>query len=262
MSGARRQDHPGAQDDATPATGHDARSWAPGRTSPLGSFGPLAVIAVSLLAVLGSVAVRDWRVGALTLGVQALLLPLVAVRRSGTLRRLVPGMVAAASIGFSSWMLGDHEIATGVSAALRILTFVVPAAVLTAHVDPSAFGDALAQRLHAPARPVVAAVAALQRLESLGDDWRTIERARRTRGLGPGWSPPARARAVTAVTFALLVSSLRRSGRMAVAMDARGFAGATRRTWAEPAPWHRRDTALVAVGVAVALLPAALSRVL
>lgn len=230
--------------------------------SRAGGCNPLAVVAICLLAVLGSVAVRDWRVGALTLTVQGVLLPFVAVRRSGTVRRLVPGVFAAASVGFSSWLLGGHDIAIGITAALRILTFVVPGAVLTAHIDPSAFGDALAQRLRLPARPVVAAVAALHRLETLGEDWRTIERARHARGLGPGWSPVQRAVAASATTFALLVSSLRRSSGMSVAMDARGFAGATQRTWAEPSPWYRRDTVLMIVGTMVAALPLVLSAVL
>jgi energy-coupling factor transport system permease protein len=55
--------------------------------------------------------------------------------------------------------------------------------------------------------------------------------------------------------LALLVSTLRTSGRMSVAMDARGFAGAHRRTWAEPAPWGFGDTVLLLVGGALAVLP-------
>jgi energy-coupling factor transporter transmembrane protein EcfT len=43
---------------------------------------------------------------------------------------------------------------------------------------------------------------------------------------------------------------------MAVAMEARGFsAGASRRTWAEPAPWTRFDSAVVALGLVVAGIP-------
>jgi energy-coupling factor transporter transmembrane protein EcfT len=73
-------------------------------------------------------------------------------------------------------------------------------------------------------------------------------------------SPVARARHLADVTFALLVQSLRQAGRMAVAMEARGFsAGAGRRTWAEPAPWTRFDSAVVALGLAVTGIPVLVS---
>jgi energy-coupling factor transport system ATP-binding protein len=43
---------------------------------------------------------------------------------------------------------------------------------------------------------------------------------------------------------------------MAVAMEARGFGAATRRTWAADAPWGAADTALVLLAAAVAAVPA------
>jgi energy-coupling factor transporter transmembrane protein EcfT len=64
-----------------------------------------------------------------------------------------------------------------------------------------------------------------------------------------------RVRVNASMTVALLVSTMRLSGAMALAMDARGFAGAQRRTWAEPAPWRPADTALLALGVVLAVLP-------
>jgi energy-coupling factor transporter transmembrane protein EcfT len=45
---------------------------------------------------------------------------------------------------------------------------------------------------------------------------------------------------------------------MAVAMDARGFAGAKRRTWAEPARWTGADTVLLVLGAVTAALPVVL----
>ena len=50
---------------------------------------------------------------------------------------------------------------------------------------------------------------------------------------------------VIAVTMGLLVRTLRAAAELAVAMDARGFATARRRTWCTAAPWRLRDTALV-----------------
>jgi energy-coupling factor transporter ATP-binding protein EcfA2/energy-coupling factor transporter transmembrane protein EcfT len=220
--------------------------------------GPLAMLLVSLLAVLGSVFVRDWRVGLVALGVELALAPLAVadLRRSAV--RLVPGLLAALSIGWSSWLLGGHRLTTGFTAGLRILVLVVPGALLTAHLDPSRLGDDLAQRLHLPARPVVATVAALQRVEDLSSVWAQASWSRRVRGLGAGRSPVARVREAAALTFALLVQSIRQAAQMAVAMDARGFAGARRRTWAEPSRWLASDTVLVLVGLAMSAVPAVL----
>jgi len=55
--------------------------------------------------------------------------------------------------------------------------------------------------------------------------------------------------------LALLVSTMRMVGPMSLAMDARGFAAAHRRTWAEAALWQGRDTAILLAGLAIAVLP-------
>jgi len=57
------------------------------------------------------------------------------------------------------------------------------------------------------------------------------------------------------MTLSLLVATLRMSGSMSLAMDARGFATAQRRTWAQPAPWQWRDTGILLAGLALAVLP-------
>lgn len=221
-------------------------------------WGPLAVLIVALLAVAGSAFVRQWRVGVVLLGVQILLSPFAirSIRQAAT--RLIPGLLAAASIGWSSWLLGGHHPLTGLTAALRILTLVVPGALLTAQLDLSRLGDDLAQRLRLPARPVVAIVAALQRLAELRTVWSSAAWARKVRGLGAGRNPFARVRESAALSFVLLVQSVRRAGRMSIAMDARGFAGAHRRTWAEPSRWAAADTVLALAGLALAMLPVAL----
>jgi len=105
---------------------------------------------------------------------------------------------------------------------------------------------------------VVAATVALSRLGAVGTQWQQIGRARRARGMGLEGGPLNRVRVAGAMTLALLVSTMRMSGSMALAMDARGFAGAVRRTWAEPAPWLLGDTVLVLAGVGLAVLPWAL----
>ncbi|GAB7193150.1 hypothetical protein NUM3379_38590 [Kineococcus sp. NUM-3379] len=229
------------------------------RTRLVARCGPLSLLAVSLAAAVGALFVDSWRVGLVALGVQLALAPFAASGVRATLVRLVPLGIGALSVAWSTWLLGEGgpdrlEVAAG--AALRIVVLVLPGALLLGWIDPSRLGDHLAQRLRLPARPVVAASAALQRFESLHETWDSLARARRARGLGPSRSPVRRAGFFAAMTFGMLVAALRSAERMAVAMDARGFADCSRRTWAEPAPWTGADSALVAVGALVAAVPA------
>jgi energy-coupling factor transporter transmembrane protein EcfT len=219
------------------------------------TYGPLSLLGAALLPVLGAVAIHSTRHGAACLAVMLVAGMLATRDRRSTLRRLSLGLVAAASVGLSTWLYGGRDLDVATGAAIRILYIIVPAAVLTPLIDPAALGDHLGQRLRLPARPVVASVAALERLESLGEQWQQIGRARRARGIGPDGGLPARMRVAASMALALLVSTMRMSAGLALAMDARGFAAAQRRTWAEPAPWQWRDTAILLAGAGLAVLP-------
>jgi energy-coupling factor transport system permease protein len=218
-------------------------------------LGPLSLLAGCLLPVAGALAVNTARVGLVVVAVQLLVFGALARDFSATTRRFAIAAVAAISLLLSTWLYGGHSADESVGAALRVLSIVTPAALLTSRIEPSELGDHLAQRLHLPARPVVAAVAALQRLDSLGRQWQQVQRARRARGLGIDGGPVRRLRALGGGAFALLVVSMRHTGQLATAMDARGFAGASRRTWAAPAPWRLGDSLLLVVASAVAVLP-------
>ena len=242
-----------------------------GRWSGLaGRCGPLSVLLASVVLILGAPFISDLRTALIAFGVQIVLAPLVLGIGRPPWFRLLPGQFAVLSVSFSNWLLSPgHELSTGALAGLRVAFFVLPGVLLAARIDPSALGDHLGQRLRLPARPVVAAVAALHRFESLGQQWDQLVRIRRVRALGPGHSPIARGRHLAALTFALLIQTLRQAGRMAVAMEARGFsasatatagAPARRRTWAEPAPWLLADTVMLSLGLAVVGIPLVLSR--
>ena len=58
------------------------------------------------------------------------------------------------------------------------------------------------------------------------------------------------ARHWSGLCLTLLVESLRRAGRLTVAMDSRGYSAPGPRTWLGEAPWTRSDT-LVLLGAAV-----------
>lgn len=69
--------------------------------------------------------------------------------------------------------------------------------------------------------------------------------ARRARGIDAGRNPVARLRLFGSTAFALLVGALRRGGRLAVAMDARGFDSGQPRTYARRQSFGWADTALI-----------------
>jgi len=252
-----------------PTTGRSAH-LAAGWTGLAGRSGPLSVLLASIVLVLGAPFISDLRTALIGFGVQIALAPMVLGIGRPPWLRLLPGLFAVVSVSFSNWLLSPgRELSTGALAGLRVAFFVLPGVLLASRIDPSALGDHLGQRLRLPPRPVVAAVAALHRFESLGEQWDQLARIRRVRGLGPGRSPLSRGRHVAALTFGLLIQTLRQAGRMAVAMEARGFSAAAasavrataagapvpRRTWAEPAPWRPSDSLMLALGLAVAGIP-------
>ncbi|RKS72472.1 energy-coupling factor transport system permease protein [Motilibacter peucedani] len=190
-----------------------------------------------------------------------LLVPALAWLLSGlpvatSARRSVPVFVAAAGVGFSTALLAPGAGLVwdrGLAMALRVLAVALPGALYAGLVDPTELADALVQRLHAPARFAYGALAALRLLPLLQEEWRMSGLARRARGLGDRRSPAAVVRAFAARCFALLVAAVRRSTRLATAMDARGFDSGRPRTSARTSPLGSPDLVLVSASLVVAV---------
>ncbi|MCK5892266.1 energy-coupling factor transporter transmembrane component T [Aeromicrobium sp.] len=210
---------------------------------------PVVLLAFGFASLAGSFAVRDLpaALAATTAYAVAALLLLPSWRYPVACLALCG--VSAGLVGYSAWRLGNGDHAP--VAALRILVLAWPGAVAVGFVDPARLGDYVAQRLHGPDRFVAAFVAALQRVSGLTGTWQQLARVRRVRGLGPTRNPVTALRYAGSMTFALLADALRGASRTSVAMDARGFATAHDRTWAEPAPWTRADTVGLALAVAL-----------
>lgn len=249
-----------------PATAQ-GRGGRSGRRPWLAGRAPLGLLLGSALAVPVGVLSPGWQVSLLLIAVQlGLGLAGLVSRATGVsapLRafgvRLLPGAVAAVSVAWSTWLLGGHQLDLAGNALTRVLLIVIPSAVLLPFIDTDDLGDALAQRMRLPDRPVVAISAALHRMQAFGDIWTEIGWARRVRGIGPSWRHPGTVLGhVGALTVGLLVRSLRAAAELAVAMDARGFATATRRTWWGAPSWTRADGVLIAL----AALPLALALLL
>ncbi|MGZ5367392.1 energy-coupling factor transporter transmembrane component T family protein [Aeromicrobium sp.] len=212
---------------------------------------PLILIAVGLCSLLGSFAIRDLRVALIAAGAYAV--AAIVLLPSWRFPLLCLGFTAfaAVSIVYSTWRLGGHDEQEAITAGIRIVVLAWPGSVALGYVDPSRLADYLAQSLHLPARFVAAFSAALQRFAGLHTSWQQLDRARRMRGFGPSRNPIATGRYAADMSFGLLVNALRGASQSSIAMDARGFAYAQDRTWAEPAPWTRLDLQGLAVAVAL-----------
>ncbi len=213
---------------------------------------PLAQLSIGVCSLISALFVRDVQTGLVACGAYALAALILLPTWRYPLACLALSSITAATLFYSAWRLGGHDVADGWTAALRVLVVGWPGAVVAGYVDPAALGDYLAQTLKLPARMVAAFSAALQRFADFLRAWDEIGWARRARGIGPTlWTWPKHA---ASLAFALLVHALRGASQTAIAMDARGFATAQRRTWAEPATWTRADAAVVVGGFLLALV--------
>ena len=210
---------------------------------------PLAQLCIGFFALLGSYWIDNALVGAIAFGTYAAAVVLFAPGWRYPLLCLVFTGLAAMTIVYSTWRLGGHDESESLAAGLRILVLAWPGSVAIGYVDPARLGDFLAQSLRLPARFVAAFSAALQRFADYGRAWTQLERARRVRGVGPTANPVSWVRHGGSMAFAMLVHALRGASQTAIAMDARGFASAHNRTWAEPASWSRLDRAVIVGGL-------------
>ncbi|MDN5687682.1 MAG: ATP-binding cassette domain-containing protein [Brachybacterium sp.] len=230
----------------------------PRRRIPADALNPLTLCLIGILAAIGSFAVQTWQGGLLALVPLVLLGPLAVRSLRGGLLRLMPITLSAASLAWTTALLGEAPALSGqawllgLKEAARIGVFVAPGVLALGSVAPTPLGDALGGRLHLPARPVAAGVLALVRVAHLGRQWEIITRTRIQRGLGSARSP----RLLASATLALLVDTLRGAEQQALAMDARGFAGATDRTWAEPSEFGRADVLGALLALVLLVWPA------
>lgn len=216
---------------------------------------PLVLLAVGFGSLIGSFAVRSLTVAAVALAAYAIVALLTVPSWRYPLICLGFCLIAAASVTWSTWRLGGHDLELAGVAGLRILVLAWPGSVAAGYIDPASLGDHLAQTLRLPGRFVAAVSAALQRFWGLVREWQELRRVRRARGFGPGRNPLAMVPHAAETAFALLVQAMRGASRTAVAMDARGFGDAHRRSWAQQATWSRTDIAGLVVAGLLGLLP-------
>jgi len=221
---------------------------------------PVAKIAALLPLTLGLLLTLDW-VSA-TVGVLAEVVVLVAagIRSRQLWLRTLPVWLAAPLAGVTMALYGqasgatylklgflhvtEGSISIGLATALRLVAIALPAVLLLATIDPTDLADGLAQRARLPSRFVLGALAGLRLVGLFLQDWRSIELARRARGV----ADHGRLRRLLGQAFALLVLAVRRGTKLATAMEARGFDGGVARSWARPSPFGRAEVLTIAAG--------------
>ena len=235
------------------------------RTNPVARVIALLVATTPLLITIDPVS------AGVALALELALMPLSGVSARSFFLKATPLLVAAplgalsmllyASPGgtvywqFGPAAISDHSMWLALGIGLRMCAIVMPAIALLDRIDPTDMGDGLAQILHLPARPVLAALAGARMTSLMAADWKALERARRARGMGDA----SRIRSFLRGSFSLLVFALRRSGKLATTMEARGFGAAGKRTWARVSRLRAADAVLMVVAVAVPAIALAAS---
>ena len=261
-------DAPAGEVPASAATAGAARMCAPTsarapRRGLLARTNPVARVLALLVATTPLLITIDPVSAGVALALELALVPLSGVSARSFFLKATPLLLAAplgalsmllyASPGghvywsFGPAAISDHSMWLASGIGLRMCALVVPAIALLDCIDPTDMGDGLAQILHLPARPVLAALAGARMTSLMAADWKALERARRARGVGDA----SRIRSFLRGSFSLLVFALRRSGKLATTMEARGFGAAGARTWARPSRLRAADAALMAVAIAV-----------
>ena len=229
------------------------------RTNPVARVLALLVATTPLLITIDPVS------AGVALALELALMPLSGVSARSFFMKATPLLVAAplgalsmllyASPGgtvywqFGPAAISDHSMWLALGIGLRMCAIVMPAIALLDRIDPTDMGDGLAQVLRLPARPVLAALAGARMTALMAADWKALERARRARGVGDA----SRIRSFLRGAFSLLVFALRRSGKLATTMEARGFGAEGARTWARVSRLRAADAVLMVVAV---ILPA------
>ena len=256
---------------AAPAGNAHDRGAQAGARGLLARTNPVARVLALLVATTPLLITIDPVSAGVALALELALMPLSGVSARSFFLKVTP-LLLAAPLGALSmllyaspggtvyWQFGpaaisDHSMWLALGIGLRMCAIVMPAIALLDRIDPTDMGDGLAQILHLPARPVLAALAGARMTSLMAADWKALERARRARGVGD----VSRIRSFLRGSFSLLVFALRRSGKLATTMEARGFGAQGRRTWARVSRLRAADAVLMVVAIALPAIALAVS---
>lgn len=232
---------------------------------PIASVNPVAKLGAGLIVSLFLIVTIDWVSAGTALALELAIIAFMGIEPKRFWLRTLPVWLAAPLTALTILLYGrydgtvyfefllirisDGSIDLAVATFLRVLAIGLPAVVLFISIDPTDFADGLAQRLRLPDRFVLGALAAVRMVGLFLDDWRSLELARRARGV----ADRGRIRRIAGQGFALLVLSIRRGSKLSIAMEARGFGGDTPRTWARESRWGAAEWVTIGIGVLIGL---------
>jgi energy-coupling factor transport system permease protein len=243
----------------------------PDPSAPLARANPVAKLAAALVLLLALFASLDGVTASLILAVLLGLVPASGLTAAVLLRRswLILGLalsVGAFNVLFAAEQLGPTVLAigpvriagdtllNGAGVALRLVGIAMVGLLALATSQPTDVADALIQQLRVSPRFAIGALASLRLLPMLGHEWQLISMARRARGVAAGRNPIAAVGLFAGQLLSLLIGAVRRAGRMAQAMEARGFGALPERTVARVQRVRAGDWLLVAGAVVLAAL--------
>lgn len=164
-------------------------------------------------------------------------------------------LFAVPAPGDAVWRIGPFVASAsglrfGVGIGLRGLAIGAVSLAALRTSDPTRLVVSLVRNLRVPYRIGYAMLAAYRFFPIIGEEYAQIRLAQRVRGIRPR-SPVARASAALRGVVPLFAEATRRATRIAVAMDARGFASAGERTYWREVPVRRSDWLFAAAGLAL-----------
>lgn len=237
---------------------------APVGKSWLAKINPLAKLGAIAGATLPLISTMDWVSAAVIIVVTLAVLPLAGLSVGQFFRRGWPLLIAGVSAAWGIALVGEDSgavllnlgifsitegsVAGGIATGMRALAMAIPMVLLLSTTNPSDLGGALSQQLKVPHRFVLGALAGMRLLGLMIEEFTTLTLARRARGVGNLGTLRQRINAKAGQLLALLVQGIRRAGRLATTMEAKGF-GTTERTWVRSVTFTKRDAAVLAFGI-------------
>jgi energy-coupling factor transport system permease protein len=239
-------------------------------TAFLPAADPIAKLGAATIVMAVAFVSRDPVTPGILLAGEAVALLGTGLRPRDLARVLVPLAIVASLLGALNAALagtsavpptdaGADRFILGRGLGLRVAAIALAGTLALATTDPADLAAGLVGHLHAPPRLAVGALASLRLVPLLGREWQSIGLARRARGVEAGRNPLVAVRLWLTAVVILLVATIRRASRLALAMDARGFDTGTPRTIARPPRMRRGDWILLVAAAALGVVAVAVS---
>ncbi len=165
------------------------------------------------------------------------------------------GKVASPHIWFrfGPWTIAREGATSGLALSLRILAFIAGSLLFVATTDPSDFALSLIQQAHVPYRFGYGILVAYRFIPLWTEELETIRAAHRVRGVGGNGGIRGKLEQFRRYAIPLLANAIRKSERVAIAMDSRAFGAFEERTYYRELHVRRSDWAFLA-GAVLSLL--------